>query len=195
MKKYLLSLCFSLILATSVFSQVQLINVNGYTGGSPLPQTFNLVSNIDHFTHDAGTNKFLVNVYSMNASNVYRFIFRQNGIWKIGDYGFGLDFPGGLSNINLVSTQNSSSNNPPCVGNWQTTSGAVFQFDFTGMCANTATEGYFSEIQTNFIQLPRAVTLVINQISNPRNGMMVYDITSNCVRVFANGTWKCLSFQ
>lgn len=186
---------FMVIFAMPVFSQVTLINYNGYTGGSPTPQLFPLVSNIDHFTHDVGTNKFVANVYSMNASNVYRFIFRQNGIWKIGDYGFGPDFPGGLSNINLVSTQTSTSINPPCVGNWQTISGAVYQLEFTGMCNNDPVSGQFSELQYNYIQLPRAVTVVINQIPNPQNGMMIYDLTSNCVRVYTNGIWKCLSFQ
>ena len=143
------------------------------------------------FVADAGTNVY--RDASGTIAGFYRYVFRQNNKWKIGAYYASTPAQSILAETEGVSTKV----NPPCNAYWKDmVNGAVFQVLISGnSCTDELTPGSYFEALPQYVQLPTAVTTVINQLLAPKNGMMVYDLTAHCVKVYSNGQWKCLSFQ
>jgi hypothetical protein len=51
-----------------------------------------------------------------------------------------------------------------------------------------------TEFSPNYILVPQLTFAQISAISSPKRGMIVYDLTNNCLRVFT-GEWKCISLN
>lgn len=51
-----------------------------------------------------------------------------------------------------------------------------------------------AEFSPNYLLVPQLTFAQISAISSPKRGMIVYDLTNNCLRVFT-GEWKCISLN
>ncbi len=51
-----------------------------------------------------------------------------------------------------------------------------------------------TEFSPNYILVPQLTFAQISAIASPKRGMIVYDLTNNCLRVFT-GEWKCISLN
>ncbi len=148
------------------------------------------------FTTDAGTQIYR-KVNSVGGGViVYQFIFRHNNVWKQGVFSTGPDVPPNNANINLATVETCNETIPPCATLWKTANESQFLVSMSGSsCNNICVPPLASEITTDYLRLPTKVTETINQIPNPRNGMMIYDVTTHTVKVFSNGNWRSLNFQ
>ena len=71
---------------------------------------------------------------------------------------------------------------------------SVISFAQVGIGTNTPVAGSILELKAadKALLLTRVVSTAA--VTNPVNGMMVYDISSNCIKGYQNGAWTgCLS--
>jgi hypothetical protein len=159
-----------------------------------IAETYERVTNSTPYGYspDAGTNVYR---FYVPIVGFYRFVIRHGGKWKI--VGQSADTTPPSTQTITETVGNSIEINPPCDALWiDKVNGAIHQVFISGTtCTNELTPTSYFEGTPRYVQLPTLVTTQINQLVNPNNGMMVYDLTSNCVRVHVNGIWKCLSFQ
>ncbi len=154
------------------------------------PKTYQPYTGIIPFTKDAGTNVYRL-VFASGPPSIVMYIFREGGFWKHGIVATGAEV-----SISYAMTQISQSLNPPCNGWWRRLSdGQVCQQEMTGTCDANFENSTYTELMPRYVQLAGLPTVAINQIPNPRNGMMVYDLTTHTVKVYSNGSWRSLSFQ
>ena len=62
-----------------------------------------------------------------------------------------------------------------------------------GALLNLAGYSQNSTISSEWLLPPRQSYAKIKAISSPITGMMVYDTTNNCLRIFTGSTWDCLT--
>ena len=142
--------------------------------------------NVPLGTGDAGTNVYR---YAFDPSKtIFFYIYRQNGIWK---------HTTGSGNVVHTTLQVSNSPDPPCNGWWKNASSGIacFQSISGTTCDNSYQDITSSEFMPQYVRMAAMPTTALTQISPARDGMMVYDLTSQCVRVYANGSWECLALS
>lgn len=190
--KAVIALC---LLCFSAHSQITVTQPVGLSAG--IQGTYQPAPNMSpsSLSADNGTTIYR-KVNYLGTAVIYQFIFRQNNRWKQGIYGTG-DVPSNNEFINLETLFLSTAINPPCNAYWNDmTNTSVYQVFISGTtCTDELSPTSYFEALPQFVQLPTAVTTIINQQPAPKNGMMVYDLTAHCVKVYSNGQWKCLSFQ
>jgi hypothetical protein len=154
------------------------------------PKTYQPYTGIIPFTNDAGTNVYRL-VFAAGPPSIMMYIFRESGFWKHGIVATGAEV-----SISYAMTQISQSINPPCNGWWRRLSdGQMCQQEMTGTCDANFENSTYAELMPRYVQLAVMPTVAVEQIPNPRNGMMVYDAAINRVKVYSNGNWRTLSFQ
>lgn len=146
------------------------------------------------FTADPGTNIY---GYDFNANpGILRFrVFRSNNHWTIaGAYNTN-------QTVQFVSLDFSNEIDPPCDGLWEkytnnVAGGSLCQIIFSGTTCMTSPDPNSTHFEAlpQRVQMPRLITPLINQLPNPTRGMMVYDLTENCLKVYDNDSWECVEF-
>lgn len=190
MTKFTVSVLAIFLLGITAHSQIVVTQPAGFSNS--IGGAFSLSSTSpSSFAADAGTNVY--RDASGAIAGFYRYVFRQNSKWKIGAY-----YASTPAQSILAETVGSSTEiNPPCSALWiDKVNGSIHQVLISGTtCTDELTPTSYFEGTPQYIQLPTLVTTQINQILTPKNGMMVYDLTTQAVKVFSNGSWRNLSFQ
>lgn len=193
---YLNSLFISLIYVVSSYAQITVNQPIGLSQG--INGEYTLVVNTlpSVFTVDANTQIYRKTNSVGGGVIVYQFIFRQNNIWKQGISSTGPGVPANNESINIETVEPCLEISPPCSTFWKTANGTQYRVNMSGSTCNTICSPIVApEITPQYLKIPIVVTETISQIANPKIGMMVYDATSQTLKVYSNGVWRSLAFQ
>lgn len=149
---------------------------------------------------DTGTNHYSINSYSAGISQT---IIRESNQWK---HYVTVSGSGSFLTYTLHLPSTSNENDPPCAGIWerynpQNPGGSTGEYHYVTMTGNscstfnnpppTLPSQAFTMTPSN-IQLARYFDTDIPTIPTPQAGMMIWDITNSCVKVYNGTTWNCL---
>ncbi len=132
---------------------------------------------------DAGTDSYVIDVplggFPINKYQIYR----KDGIWKFARVYMcsGCTSP----SFQFFNTTTSNTTKPPC--DW---GGGI---TLTGDCVSPGpTSVKATTILPTVLTLPQLTAADIAAIASPQKGMLVYDLTNNCLKLY-NGGWVCLT--
>lgn len=197
MKKLLLTLCFSIAFGTLLFAQT--MTLSGTTAPTPgaANATYTL-NNSGSFQYtpievkDAGTDAYFTADAVFSATGQYQ-IYRAGGNWKVGRV-----ICNGCSTptTTIYYTLTNNSTKPPCTGTWTKLSGGTEALNLTGDCvASGPSSVKATAVLPAALSLPQLTAADITAINSPQKGMLVYDLTNNCVKLYNGTLWKCLTDQ
>lgn len=197
MKKPFLTLCF--IVAFGALVSAQTVTLSGATAPTPAAAnatyTLNNSGSFQYTTievKDSGTDSYFTADAVFSATGQYQ-IYRNSGNWKVGRV-----ICNGCSTptTTIYYTLTNNSTKPPCTGTWTKLSGGTEALSLTGDCvASGPSSVKASVVLPMALSLPQLTATDISAIASPQKGMLVYDLTNNCVKLYNGTLWKCLTDQ
>jgi hypothetical protein len=196
MKKLCFSSFFVAVFSASILAQTVTVS------GVPAPAAANAIytlNNSGSFQYttievkDAGTDAYFTADAVFSATGQYQ-IYRNGGNWKIGRVICnGCTTP----STNLYYQTVSNTSKPPCTNNWMPVGGgALINITLTGDCVSSGpTSVKATTVLPTAVSLPQLTATDIAAIASPQKGMLVYDLTNNCVKIYNGTNWKCLTDQ
>jgi hypothetical protein len=141
---------------------------------------------------DAGTDAYF-SADPVNSVNGQYQIYRNNGFWKIGRVVCnGCSSP----SISLYYQTFANTTKPPCANNWMPVGGGggLNIINLTGDCISPGPTSIKSTtVLPTVLSLPQLTATDISNIATPTKGMLVFDLTNNCLKLYNGTTWVCLS--
>lgn len=197
MKKLLLTLCFTG--AFGALLSAQTVTLSGTAAPTPAAAnaTYTL-NNSGSFQYtpievkDSGTDSYFTADAVFSATGQYQ-IYRNSGHWKIGRV-----ICNGCSTptTTIYYTLTNNSTKPPCTGTWTKLSGGTEALTLTGDCVTSGPSSVKATVVLpTALSLPQLTAADITAITSPQKGMLVYDLTNNCVKIYNGMDWKCLTDQ
>jgi hypothetical protein len=181
--RYVAFFIVSLLFSAQSYAQITVTGAS-VTGANT---TYNLgtAETVQVFNSDAGTSLYSnipFTSYSQMPSSyqMYR-IYRIGGVWKLDEVKVNASTGVTITDLHTIS---SNSNNPPC--NWG--NGVLL----AGTCEQLPVQS--TTISPGFITIPQFPYAAISAITTPQRGMMVYDITNECLRYYNGSVWKKVAF-
>jgi hypothetical protein len=101
--------------------------------------------------------------------------------------------PGGFV-AQYYKTSSNNSLQPPCNEMWEVVGSnpkTYISINFTGNTCTSLPLFYNTNLNPSFTQLPNLTSNMIAAIPNPQAGMMVWDISLNCLKVYTGTSWSC----
>jgi hypothetical protein len=177
------------LLALGATAHAQIVTVSG-ASNTILNNTYPLCNSGFPCTtaeaKDAGTDSYVVDVPASGFPlNKYQ-IYRNAGTWKFARVYLcsGCTSP----SFQFFDTVVSNTTKPPC--NWGN------GITLTGDCVTPApTSVKATTILPTVVSVPQLIATDIAAIASPQKGMLVYDLTNNCLKVYNGTLWKCLAEQ
>ncbi len=153
------------------------------TAGANTTYNLGTAQTVQVFNSDAGTNLYSNIPYNppMPYSYTMYRMYRVGGVWTLDQVIVSASV--GV-NISTLYTISNNSNNPPC--NWG--NGVLL----AGTCEVQPVQS--ATITPGFITIPQFSFAAISAIISPQRGMMVYDITNECLRYYNGSVWKKVAF-
>lgn len=215
MKKIIIRFLLSIVFLApfggcGLFAQ---ITISGSTTYPALNLTFNQSSIIPYsncyILSDAGTNLYKASVYVPPVSgvpgyNIDYYIIRRSNRWFIEGFNYlNSTYP---SYYVYYESQISTDINPPCNDIWRIWSGYcvplggfsltptgtnISTLILSGLCVSVPTVS--TTICPNVLQLPQQTTAQILAIPSPKKGMIVFDVSTNTIKVYNGAAWKTVS--
>lgn len=180
----------------SVAGQITVINMP-MQSGTYKPN----ISNTGVGVFDAGTN-YYNQITSQFDLFINQIIKRESNVWKQRLYINSASGVDQRQEYHLTLPATSSANEPPCGGVWEkwndvtgVGTGAFHYVTINGGCSNVnnpPTPLAAGAMGPNGYQLPRYFDFEIPNIPNPQAGLMIWDITNVCVKVYNGTTWNCI---
>jgi hypothetical protein len=162
--------------------------------------TLSLVTN-----RDAGTNAYKCTIYIPSLGSIDLHMFRYDGYWYQTEYPYGLSL--GAPRVKYRTSAQVLSTEPPCSATWFlinqswvinfTTHPALSVGSVPESLMITGT-GCTNQVNTsvtilpNGIVVPVSTTSSINTIQNPAVGMIIYDLTVACLKIYNGSAWVCI---
>ena len=207
MKKILL---FSLLLfAKCAFGQLTVSgsgNIGGFTYDSPTGNAYNLTSlttigSVAGWMPDAGTHTYIMftSAGGICTGCITYYIFRMGGYWYFAQ-SWTASLTGHVESLSFKSLYQSTAIDPPCTALWTrlVSSGGplgILYITISGTSCEASLLIPSASILPNVISLPLQTTAQINAYPLPKVGMIVYDVTAGCMKIYNGVTWKCVSTQ
>ena len=177
----------SMLFIVSYFAVMPLFAQITVTGSSTTSAntTYNLgtAQTVQVFNSDAGTTMYSIIPFTSYSQmppsyELYR-IYRVGGVWTLDRVK--VNASTGIT-ITTLHTITNNSNNPPC--DWG--NGVLL----AGTCGELPVQS--TTITPNFITIPQLSATAISAIAAPQKGMLVFDTTNNCLKLYNGTAWKCL---
>lgn len=180
MKTIILCILLS-ITGSTLYSQIVLTGSTTTSANT----TYNIgtPNNTQVFNADAGTNIYSDNPWTLGSPIPFtqHRIYRVNGVWKLDKVFVGANGP----SITPISTSAGNNANPPC--DWG--SGITL----TGTCYNSTVMA--TTLTPTYVAIPQLTATAISAIAIPQKGMLIFDATNNCLKIYDGTAWKCLVTQ
>ena len=177
----------SILLILSYFAVMPLFAQITVTGASiaGANTTYNLgtAQTVQVFNSDAGTSLYSNIPFTSYSQmppyyEMYR-IYRVGGVWRLDQARVSASV--GVT-ITTLHTLSSNLNNPPC--DWG--NGVLL----AGTCGELPVQS--TTISPGFITIPQFSSAAISALALPQKGMLVFDTTNNCLKLYNGTAWKCL---
>lgn len=194
MKKMLLFLAF---IVGFIQSKAQTNTVTGATTTPAVNKTYTLCNGCG-FSYttaeikDAGTDAYFDVPTSGIPFDQYQ-IYRNNGQWKLAQVAMCMGCTSPQTYIYYKVTANT--NKPPCNTSWTVGNTAnVENIALTGDCVNLAPPSVnATTILPNVLTLPQLTAAEIAAITSPQKGMIVFDTSNNCLKLYNGTAWARMS--
>jgi hypothetical protein len=162
---------------------------------TPSPGVYGGGQGLIPVTADAGTTIYQKNT-NCNTGACGAILIRINGYWTI-IFGAADVFSPFTWLYKYRTLSTSTENHPPCNPTWlewngTNTSGSPFSTMFSGNTCIQPLPMISSNLLPNLIQLPNLSTSQINAIPNPQAGMITFDISEFCMKLYDGVVWKCI---
>jgi hypothetical protein len=178
--------------------KAQTVNVlDSPVTGANITYTLNNSGSFQYTTiqpKDVGTDAYFSANPVNSVTGQYQ-IYRNNGFWIIGRI-----ICNGCTSptINLYYQTSSNGTKPPCSNNWiPVGGGGNFNIiNLSGDCIPTAppvTSVKSSTILPTVLSVPRLIASDVAAIVSPQKGMLVYDLTYNCLKLYNGTEWVCMA--
>jgi hypothetical protein len=194
MKKILLLLL--LFCGITFFSEAQL-TVSGtgdpYYNTNPL-QVYTLGGSPNFLVPDAGTNVYTLYQGTLQGGiRLWVYLFRMNNFWYFANYAIAGQAAGNglFKKYKFYST----SIDPPCDGPWGSPNTTVIPFvdvHIAGTSCFTPPLILSTTLNPTNLQIPALTAALIATIPNPQPGMMVWDLTNQCLKIYNGTAWVCI---
>jgi hypothetical protein len=176
-------ICFPLLFCFLFESLRAQVTVTGSTTASANTTYFiGTTSDSQVFNSDAGTNIYRDVPFFLNVPVpfIQHRIYRTNGQWILDKVIIGANGPS-ITSLHSIAGSN---NNPPCV--WSN------NMVLSGQCQSETPATILNPL---YLSVPQLTANSISGIIAPQRGMLVFDLTNNCLKVYNGMTWKCLTEQ
>lgn len=179
--KYIIVIMTLLI---SGYVQAQITVTGASTAGANTTYQLGTAQTVQVYNSDAGTNLYSNIPYNppMPFSYTMYRMYRVGGVWTLDQAK--VNASTGVT-ITALYTISSNSNNPPC--DWG--NGILL----TGTCGEQPVQS--TTITPGFISIPQFSSAAISAIAAPQKGMLIYDTTHECLKLYNGTAWKCLVTQ
>jgi hypothetical protein len=182
--KYIAFFIISLLFSAPIQAQITVTGAS--TAGANTTYNLGTAQTVQVFNSDAGTNLYSNIPFTSYSQmppyyEMYR-IYRVGGVWTLDQAIVSASVGVRITTLYTISN---NSNNPPC--DWG--NGVLL----AGTCGELPVQS--ATIAPGFITIPQFSAAAISAIAAPQKGMLVFDTTNNCLKLYNGTAWKCLVTQ